>query len=202
MRLIHNSLLTLGVITLTNAFVTLDAFAGGDAHHGEEIKGLPQLDFSTYTAQIFWLIIFFVLLYIFFSSKTLPEISSAIEGRREKVEGDLASAQDSKQEAEDVQGAYEASLAAAREKASNTFLDAETAMKAKRDEKLEAFKARADKLNGETEKRVDAAKAAAMDEAHDIAADVARAAAEKIVGISTDLKQAKTLVQNIDKKAA
>ena len=35
-----------------------------------------------------------------------------------------------------------------------------------------------------------------------IAAEVASSAAEKIVGISTDLKQAKSVVENINKKAA
>ena len=39
----------------------------------------------------------------------------------------------------------------------------------------------------------------AMDDMNNIAAEIASAAAEKIVGLSTDLNQAKTVVQSLNK---
>lgn len=202
MRLIRSFILNLGAFC-TTALLSFSAVAAGGAdYHGEEVKGLPQLDFSTYTAQIFWLIILFALLYVFFSKKTLPEISGTLEHRRGKIEGDLGQAQDFKSEAENVQTSYEDALAAARDKSAATFRAAEEVTKSARDQKLDDFKARSETLTRETDARVEKAKAAALNETQDIAAEIAKMAAEKIVGVSADIKQAKQLVKDLDKKAA
>ena len=172
-----------------------------DGHHAE-VEGLPQLDFSTYTSQIFWMFVAFIILYVFFAKKTLPEISGTVENRREKVEGDLDSAQELKEKAEQVQGEYEDALKEAREKASKLFTKAEDDIKADSNAKLEAFKDRSNKLTQSTEKKLNKAKEAALDDTQSVAAEIATIAAEKILGVSTDLKKAETLVKNINKKAA
>lgn len=183
-----------------------DAEAYDEAiHHGEkypEVQGLPQLDFTTYPSQIFWLFVAFTILYFIFSKKTLPEISSTIENRREQVEGDMDSATSLKEEAEEVQAAYENILAEARQKAAAEFGKAEDKIKKATQKKLDAFKDKADEQTADTEKTVEQAKKDAIGDMHSIAAEVASIAAEKIVGISTDIDQAKTLVKNIDRKAA
>lgn len=168
----------------------------------KEVEGLPQLDFTTYPTQIFWLFVAFVILYFFFSKKTLPEISSTIENRREQVEDDLDSAQRLKEEAEGVQSAYEEALSGARADASELFQKTEEKIRAITDEKMGAFKERANTMTADTEKTVEKAKKAAIADMHSIAAEVASIAAEKIVGISTDIDQAKSMVKNVDKKAA
>ena len=214
----------LGAVVLTTTALSVrDAFAAGDAHavndhaitiddhgnatehggaHHAEVEGLPQLDFSTYTSQIFWMFVFFIVLYIFFAKKTIPEISGAVETRRDKIEGDLDTAQDLKEQAEKVQGEYEAALQEARGKASATFKAAEEQIKAESNAKLDAFKDRAQKLTQSTEVKLQKAKEAAMEDTQSVAAEIASIAAEKIVGISTDIKQAETLVKNIGRKAA
>lgn len=182
------------------------AFAAKEAKEA----GLPQLKFETFPSQIFWLFLTFGILYLLLAKKNIPEISSTVEGRREKIEDDLDNAHSLKEEAESVQTAYEESLVGAREKASDTLKKTEEAIKSKRDESLNAFKERSEKLTGETEKRVEAATSKILEETQDIAAEIAQVAAEKIVGVSTDIKQAKahvkTIVKTIDnsnkKKAA
>lgn len=175
--------------------------AHGDAHHGE-VDGLPQLDFTSYPSQIFWLFISFTLLYFIFSKKSLPEISSTIENRREQVEGDVDNATRLKEEAESVQTAYEGALADARQKASEEFTKADEKIKKTTNKKLDAFKELAATKTAETEALVEEAKKNAIGDMQSIAAEVASIAAEKIVGVSTDLDSAKTLVKNIDRKAA
>ena len=172
-----------------------------DGHYGE-IDGLPQLDFSTYTSQIFWMFAGFILLYILFAKKSIPEISSSVESRRDKIESDLNNAHDFKEQANKVHAEYEAALQAARETASETFKSTEEAIKADNNARLEAFKERANKLTQETEANIAEAKEAAMAETQSVAAEIASIAAEKIVGIETDIKQAETLVKNIGRKAA
>ena len=198
----------LTVLSLTGAVslgMALEAFAGVDKD-GEyakaEVEGLPQLDFTTYASQIFWMFIFFVILYVIFAKKTLPDVASTVETRRDKIESDLDTAQELKQQAETVQGEYEAALQEARQNATLTFKDAEERIKNESNAKIEAFKDRAVKLTSETEAKVEAAKEKALQDTQSIAAEIASIAAEKIVGIPTDIKQAETLVKNINKKAA
>lgn len=221
--------MTLGAVVLTTTALNIrDALAVGDVHHGDapvtidaeghaiehgaeaahsgghhaEVEGLPQLDFTTYSSQIFWMFVFFIVLYVFFSKKTLPEIAGTVETRRDKIEGDLDTAQDLKGQAEKVQGEYEAALQEAREKASKTFKAAEEQIKAESNARLDSFKGRAQKLTQDTEVALQKAKNAALDDTQSVAAEIASIAAEKIVGIPTDIKQAQTLVKNIGRKAA
>ena len=52
------------------------------------------------------------------------------------------------------------------------------------------------------EREIDLAKKDAIEGIHTIAAEIATQAAKKIVGVSTDIDQAKSVVRNINKKAA
>ena len=172
----------------------------GAAHHAS--SGLPQMDPTWFPSQIFWLGLTFLCLYVIFSRKILPEISGTLETRRVQIQEDLDSAQRLKDEAEEVHLAYEEILDGARKKASELFLKTEENIKEKTNKKLEEFREYAASENAETEAMIEKSKAKAMTDMHSIAAEVAALAAKKIVGVSTDLDQAKSLVKNIDKKAA
>ena len=180
------------------------AHDAADAYHGaEKSAGLPQMDPTWFPSQIFWLAVTFFCLYVIFSRKILPEISSTLEMRREQIQSDLDSAQELKEEAESVHAAYESNLDEARKKSTAMFSDAEEeSIKTKAEKKLNAFREKTQKEIAETEAEITAAKDAAMGDMHNIAAEIASVAAEKIVGVSTDMKQAKSHVKNIDKKAA
>lgn len=176
-----------------------------DAHyddHHKEVEGLPQLDFTTYTEQIFWLFVFFIILYVFFSKKTLPEVSSTIERRKEQIQGDLDNAESLREDADKVQQAYEDILSDARTKSTDAFSAMETEIKAKNEKQLAAFKERSLKATEKTEASIEAAKSDAIGDMNSIAAEVASIAAQKIVGVSTDIDKAKDLVKTIGRKAA
>jgi len=186
---------------------------GHDDYHGKkghgkghadyaEVDGLPQLKFDTYASQIFWMFVFFIVMYIFFAKKSIPEISSSVEKRRDKIEGDLDNAKDFREQADAAKADYETALIDARNQASSAFTSVEEEIKAEQNQKLEAFKDRSNKLTQSTEAKIEKAKEAAMADTQSIAAEIASIAAQKIVGVSTDLKQAETLVKNITKKAA
>ncbi len=48
--------------------------------------GLPQLDFSSYEPQIFWLIVFFILLYFFISKFVVPHFTQTVDGRKKRID--------------------------------------------------------------------------------------------------------------------
>ncbi|NRA51827.1 MAG: hypothetical protein HRU12_22100 [Phaeodactylibacter sp.] len=189
-----------------HAEAATDAYA--DAAHADEYKGekkkkgLPQLDPTYYPSQLFWLVFIFVSMYLFFSKKILPEMSNTIKGRRMHIQEDLDTAASLKEEAEKIHEAYDNILKDARDKSSSSYTKIENDIKKLTTKKVEGFQLRASRQIKETEEAIENAKGAAMDEMHDIAAETARIAAEKIIGVSTDLKKAQTVVKSIDKKAA
>ncbi len=176
--------------------------AADAAEYGGGSAGLPQFDPSSFIGQIFWLIIAFSILYLFFSKKTLPDLSSVIENRQVHIQSDLDSAEKLKTEAEEVHAAYDDALDKARHKASNYFLKSAEKIKNNAADQVQAFQ---DKASGEIEaleKEIDDAKESAMDDMNAIAAEIASEAAEKIIGVRADIDQAKTVVQSIHKKKA
>jgi len=184
-----------------------DAVHAATAHaeaagHGNTSAGLPQLDPEYFASQIFWMFITFVILYVIFSRNILPTLSGIIENRRDHIQNDLDEAERIRDQAEKVHAAYEEMLNDAHHKTADLVVGAEQDIKDKTAKELDAYKERATKAISETEKTIEKAKQEAMDEMTTIAAEIASEAAKKIVGISTDVKQVKNVVQNINKKAA
>jgi F-type H+-transporting ATPase subunit b len=176
--------------------------ADAAAHGGGSEAGLPQFDPSSFPSQIFWLAVAFGILYIFFSKKSLPDISSVLENRRQHIQSDLDTAEQLRKQAEDVHRAYEEALDKARVASTDFYVEAEKKIKEKTLKEMDAFYQRAGDHIAATEKRIDAAKAGAMEDMSSIAAAIAAEVAEKVVGISTDLKDAKSVVQSIHKRKA
>ena len=61
---------------------------------------MPQLDFSTFLPQIFWLFISLSFLYIFLSRYALPRVSDVIEERNDIIAQDIDSAKEYTAESE------------------------------------------------------------------------------------------------------
>ena len=182
-------------------FAVNTAFSA-DPHHGDgheaSSAGLPQLDPSTYPSQLFWLMVTFAILYLIFSKKSLPEISSVIENRQQHIQSDLETAESLKEQAEEAEKTYESSLADARAQAHKAMHDVQEKMKAKAEKQNESFRQKSEKEILELETRLEQVKKDAMDDMNTIAAEVASEAAKKIVGINPDLEHAKTVVKSLN----
>ncbi|HBR69728.1 MAG TPA: hypothetical protein DEA55_10180 [Rhodospirillaceae bacterium] len=175
----------------------------GDGH--ESSGGLPQFNPSSYPSQIFWLVVVFSVMYFFFSRRTLPEISGVIENRHQHIQSDLDSAEKLRQEAETVHKAYDEALDKARTKASDLFAEVEREIKEKSAAQFQAFLERSSKEVKSAEAKIEKAKSEAFEEMSTVAAEVAAKAAEKIIGVSTDLQKAKSIIDALhknNKKAA
>jgi F-type H+-transporting ATPase subunit b len=178
-----------------------EAVAHGHGHEGGGDAGLPQFDPTWFASQIFWLVVAFIILYFFFSRKTLPEISGVIENRREHIQGDLDTADRLTREAEEVQNAYEESLEKARVEASGVIADAESSMNLKAARAMESFQERSERDVAATEARIKKAKADVMPEIDKVAAEVAAEAANRIVsGLKFREEDALQIVEKIAKE--
>ena len=81
--------------------------------------GMPQLDFSTFGNQIFWLLVALVAIYFVLSRVALPRIAAILAERSGTITNDLAAAEDLKAKAVEAEQAYEKALADARAEAQN-----------------------------------------------------------------------------------
>ncbi len=152
------------------------------AGHGAEAVGMPQLDFSTFPNQIFWLAVSLVLIYLILTRIALPRISGVLAERAGSITNDLLAAEELKQKAKEAEAAYERALAEARAEAQRIV--GETRAEMARD--LAAATARAEAeiaaRAAESERRIAAIRASAMESVAEVARDTALALVEALGG--------------------
>ena len=102
--------------------------------------GLPQLDFTTFGNQIFWLLVTLVVIYFVLSRIALPRIAAVLAERQGAITIDLAAAEDLKVKAVEAEQAYLKALADARTEAQTIVGQAKAEIKAE----LDAATAKAD----------------------------------------------------------
>ena len=152
---------------------------------GAETAGMPQLDFSTFPNQIFWLVVALVAVYFILSRTALPRIAGVLSERQGAITADLAAAEDLRQEAEDAEKAYDKALADARSEAQT--IAAKTRADIQKD--LDAAIADADAEITERTREGEAQIAAIRAEAEGSVAEVARETAAAILdalGVDAD----------------
>lgn len=133
---------------------------------------MPQLDFSTYPSQIFWLLVSLTVLYFLLSRLALPRIETVIRDRQDTISKDLDQAAEFKNRAEEAEASYEAALAAAYKKAE--VISQQTRDKMKDDLDISMKKAD-EQMNLE------------MQQSQERIKKIEASAAENVKNISTDL---------------
>lgn len=142
----------------------------------------PPMDATHFSSQIFWLVIFFGLLYLLMSKWALPKMAAVLEKRASRISGDLARAQALKDETEAAVQAYEKALADARAKAQAIATETRNQMTAEMDAERSALdKTLAAKI-ADAETKIAAARAAAMKDVNEVAADTAAAIVAELTG--------------------
>lgn len=92
--------------------------------------GMPQLDLSTFSNQIFWLVVTLVVMYYVMSRVALPRVAAVLADRRSTITGDIAAAEEFKLKAQEAEAAYTAALATARAEANRIVEAAKADMQA------------------------------------------------------------------------
>ena len=146
---------------------------------GAETAGMPQLDFSTFPNQIFWLVTALVVIYFLLTRVALPRMGAVMAERSGTITNDLAAAEDLKARAGEAEEAYERSLREARSEAGRIVGEARAEMQAELDEAI----AEADERIAERTRESERAIAEIRDSAAESVREVAREAAREIVGV-------------------
>lgn len=150
--------------------------AAETAGHGAETAsaGMPQLDFSTFPNQIFWLLVTLVVIYFVLSRVALPRIGGVLAARKAAVTGDLQAAEALREQAVAAEKAYDEALARARADAARIVATA----RAEIQKDLDAATSRADEQiaakSAEAAARLDEIRAGAAEAVAEVARDTAK----------------------------
>lgn len=142
---------------------------------GEEAAtGLPQLDFSTFPNQIFWLVITLVVIYLILSKVALPRIASVLAERQGTITNDIAAAEDLKLQAEEAEKAYEKALADARAEAQRIAAEARAEIQADLDAAMAKADAEIAARSSESESRINEIREGAIEAVKEVANETAK----------------------------
>ena len=156
--------------------------------------GMPQLDFSTFSNQIFWLVVSLVVIYFILSRIALPRIGEALADRAGTISNDLAEAEELKQRALEAEKAYEKALADARAEAQSINV----AMRAEIQAQLDVELAKADAQISARTAEAAVALAKIRSTAMVSVKDVAKATAKEIVAVMGGKADAKTVTSAVN----
>jgi len=145
------------------------AHAADAAHGGGEAVGMPQLDFSTFPNQIFWLVVTLVVIYFVLSRIALPRIGAVLAERQGTISNDIAAAEELKLRAQDAERAYQKALADARAEAQRIVAETKADIKADLDAAIQKADAEIAARSAEAEKQIAEIRANAMESVTEVA---------------------------------
>ena len=152
---------------------------------GAETAGMPQLDFSTFPNQIFWLIVALVAIYLILSRVALPRIGAVLAERSGAITNDVAAAEDLKAQAADAEAAYEQALKDARSEANRISQATRDEIQEELDRAIAEADAEIAARTAESESQIDAIRAQSAESVREVARETAQAIVEAM-GVSAD----------------
>ena len=145
------------------------------AHAAQEgaKAGMPQLDFSTFPNQIFWLVVTLLVIYFVLSRVALPRIGGTIANRKGTITADISAADELKQKIVDAEKAYNDALVTARAEADKIVAKAKADIQADLNKAIAKADADIAKQSAESAKRIDEIRAGAAEAVTIVAKDTA-----------------------------
>ena len=134
---------------------------------------MPQLDFTTFIPQLFWLFLSLSFLYFILSRIALPRISDVIEERNDTITDDLDEAKSLSIEAEKVVNELKSKLEDARSSSQKTLMDERQKNLDKISSERKKFEETIFKEISSSEEKINKGKSEALKEASDLAVDIA-----------------------------
>ena len=147
---------------------------------------MPQLEFDTYTPQLVWLAITFILLYLVMWRVALPRIAEVLEERQGKLQHDLDEADRLKGEAETALSEYDAALGEARGSAHAIVSEARAKLTDELDQHRQEVEADLAEKTQSAEAAIQAAKQEAMAGVRAAALDTTSAVVARLSGNQVD----------------
>lgn len=167
-------------------------------HVAPEAAGMPQLEFSTFPNQIFWLIIALVAIYLILTKVALPQISSTLAERKGTITNDLATAEELKLQAQAAEEAYQKALVDARAESNRIVAEAKASVQADLDVAIAKADAEIAARSVESEKRIAEIREGAMESVLEVAKDTAAEIVNALGGKADKVAVAQAVTSQIE----
>jgi F-type H+-transporting ATPase subunit b len=148
-----------------------------------------------FAPQIFWLVVSFVVFYFLMSRIALPRIADLLEQRQDRIASDLDKAEEHHRDAEATLAEYEAALAEARAGAQAVLAEAAAKSAGEAERRGTEVGARLNREANEAAARIAAGKTQALVEARAVAAELAGAAVDRLIGLSVPVEDVEGAVE-------
>ena len=157
---------------------------------------MPQLDFSIFPSQFFWLCVSFFLMLFIMSKFIIPKTAEMINLRKAKIDADLEAAAELKKKVEKTLEKYNLALKKATD-------EANVSLQKTREDLADTIEHRQAELSAELnreivagEKKINAAKQKALDGIEDMVAELAPLVLQKLGVVKVSVKEIQTALQS------
>ena len=187
-----------GCIVMMSA-ASLASIQTAQAAGSGEATGLPQLDISTWSNQLFWLAATFTIGYILMAKVITPRIGGVLENRRQTISDDLSKAKDADAEAKQMKQAYEAALEEARAKAADSASKAMAEAKAQAEASEAELSAKLAKKTKAAETKLAKLRDEAMANIDEVAKELTQDAVLAVTGMKVNKTDAGKALKTVSK---
>ena len=157
---------------------------------------MPQLDFSIFPSQFFWLCVSFFLMLFIMSKFIIPKTAEMINLRKAKIDADLEAAAELKKKVEKTLEKYNLALKKATD-------EANVSLQKTREDLADTIEHRQAELSAELnreivagEKKINAAKQKALDGIEDMVAELAPLVLQTLGVVKVSAKEIQTALQS------
>ncbi len=165
-----------------------------------ESEGMPQLNPEFWYAQIFWLVIIFLVLYISIWKVFLPKISNSIENRKSKIIKDLNDTQKIKEQAEKKLQEYNKILQDSKNEAKKIIEENRKKLDDDIEKKKKIFYSEIEKELIDAEQEIEKTKKTSSIAINKIASEISSEIIRKIIGAEVNSSSVAAIVENISKE--
>jgi F-type H+-transporting ATPase subunit b len=160
---------------------------------------MPQIEqlATTYSSQVFWLLVFFGVVFFVIGRGMVPKVMATMDGRDKQIADDLAAAEAARAAADAEEEAWRVQANTQRAQAQAVIAAAKAEATKATDAKLAAATARLDETLGAAETRISAARAAALGEVEGVAAEAAQDIASRLAGLAIPADEAQAAVKGV-----
>ena len=162
--------------------------------------GMPQLNPKFWTAQVFWLILIFSILYLVIWKIFLPKITYSIENRKSKIVNDLDQAQKLKEIAEKKLNEYNKIIEDSKNEAKKIIEDSRKKLDQDIENKKKDFNIQIEKEISAAEKEIKDLKKASISNISKIASETSSELVKKIINTKVNKSNASAVVEDIIKR--
>ena len=145
------------------------------ASNSEQISsvGMPQLDFSNFDNQTFWLLIFLFLIFLVIRLLVMPRMEETLTNRRKIIEEGIQEAEEFRDKAVEIEKSLNDEIEAARIKANEILRNCKEEIKKNTQEALADIDIKIEELVEISEKNIITLKSEAKKEVNDLSKKLA-----------------------------